>query len=254
MRDAAAALGVPEAALVEARRSTGAARRLRRPDAPEGFGAILAGLPEAGEVMALTRNAACVHEKTGRFNPPDFQGAMGQVVGEIDLRLFTRQWRFGYLLDEDTRSGPRRSLQFFDASRHRHPQDLRNPRHRRRRVRPHRRRSHRPRRAARHLRAGPRRQRTRGRRDRRRGLPHRLGRAEAHPRVRPAPAPLRRHPRPGDAPRPRLRSPRERGRGPHASSSLPPLPRSRSWSSSATPAACRSTRGRSTASRLSALG
>ncbi len=116
MRDAAAALGVPEAALLEARRATGAARRLLRPEAVEGFGAVIARLPEAGEVMALTRNEACVHEKHGRVAPPEFQGAMGQVVGEIDLRLFLRSWRFGYVLDEDTRSGPRTSLQFFDAA------------------------------------------------------------------------------------------------------------------------------------------
>lgn len=116
MRDAAASLGVPEAALIEARRATAAARRLRRPDAPDGFGAVLARLPEVGEVMALTRNEACVHELTGRFNPPEIEGAMGQVVGEIDLRLFLRGWAFGYMLDEETRSGPRRSLQFFDAS------------------------------------------------------------------------------------------------------------------------------------------
>ena len=116
MRDAAAALGVPEAALVEARRATGAAERLRRADVAQGFGTILARLPEAGEVMALTRNEACVHEKHGRFAAPDFQGAMGQVVGDIDLRLFMRHWAFGYALSEETRSGPRRSLQFFDAS------------------------------------------------------------------------------------------------------------------------------------------
>ena len=116
MRDAAAALGVPEAALVEARRATGDAVRLRRPEGPEGFSAVIARMPEAGEVMALTRNEACVHEKHGRYNPPDIQGAMGQVVGEIDLRLFLRYWRFGYALREETRSGSRRSLQFFDAS------------------------------------------------------------------------------------------------------------------------------------------
>jgi putative hemin transport protein len=116
MRDAAAALAVPEAALVEARRATGGARRLRRPEAAEGFGAVLARLPEAGEVMALTRNEACVHEVHGRFNPPEFQGAMGQVVGEIDLRLFTRSWAYGYLLAEETKAGPRKSLQFFDGS------------------------------------------------------------------------------------------------------------------------------------------
>jgi putative hemin transport protein len=116
MRDAAASLGVPEAALVEARRQTGAASRLRCPDVAEGFGAVLARLPEAGEVMALTRNDACVHEKHGRYGPPDFHGAMGQVVGEIDLRLFTQHWAFGFALSENTRSGPRRSLQFFDRT------------------------------------------------------------------------------------------------------------------------------------------
>ncbi|MBB5222570.1 putative hemin transport protein [Amaricoccus macauensis] len=116
MRDAAAALGVPEAALLEARRAGGAAVRLRRADVAEGFGTILARLPEVGEVMALTRNETCVHELTGRFSEPAFEGAMGQVVGEIDLRLFMQHWRYGYCLDEDTRSGPRRSLQFFDAT------------------------------------------------------------------------------------------------------------------------------------------
>lgn len=116
MRDAAAALGVPEAALLEARRATGAAVRLARSEAPEGFGTILARLPEAGEVMALTRNDTCVHELHGTFSQPSFDGPMGQVTGAIDLRLFLQHWRFGYRLDEDTRSGPRRSLQFFDAT------------------------------------------------------------------------------------------------------------------------------------------
>lgn len=116
MRDAAAALGVPEAALLEARRATGAAVRLARSAAPEGFGTILARLPEAGEVMALTRNETCVHELHGTFAEPAFDGPMGQVTGEIDLRLFLQHWRFAYRLDEDTRSGPRRSLQFFDAT------------------------------------------------------------------------------------------------------------------------------------------
>ena len=112
MRDAAAALGVPEAALVEARRRGGAARRLARPEAKEGFGRVLARLPEVGEVMALTRNDTAVHEKVGRFAPPGIDGALGQVVGDIDLRLFLQHWRFGYALSEDGRD----SLQFFDAA------------------------------------------------------------------------------------------------------------------------------------------
>ncbi len=111
-RDAAAALGVPEAALLEARRGSGSARRLRRPEGAEGFGALLARLPGVGEVMALTRNEACVHEKHGTFAAPAIEGGMGQVVGEIDLRLFLSHWAFGYAVDE----GGRRSLQFFDAA------------------------------------------------------------------------------------------------------------------------------------------
>ena len=112
MRDAAAALGVPEAALLEARRRGGEAIRLARPDAPEGFGRLLARLPEAGTVMALTRNETAVHEKVGRFNDPAIEGTLGQVVGAIDLRLFLQHWRFGYALAEGTVA----SLQFFDAA------------------------------------------------------------------------------------------------------------------------------------------
>lgn len=65
--------------------------------------------------MALTRNESCVHEKHGVFRAPEVADTMGQVVGEIDLRLFLRYWRYGYVLDEKSASGPRRSLQIFDA-------------------------------------------------------------------------------------------------------------------------------------------
>lgn len=116
MRDLAAALDVPEAALLEARRGTGAAERICDAGTPEAFGAILARLPDLGEVMTLVRNESCVHELTGRPSAPSIDGPVGQFVGEVDLRLFLQHWRFGYRLDEETRSGPRRSLQFFDAT------------------------------------------------------------------------------------------------------------------------------------------
>lgn len=115
MRDLAAALGVPEAELLEARRPNGESQRLRA-GTPQEFAALLARLPEAGEVMTLVRNESCVHELTGRPSAPDVDGPVGQFVGEIDLRLFLQHWRFAYRLDEDTRSGPRRSLQIFDAA------------------------------------------------------------------------------------------------------------------------------------------
>jgi putative hemin transport protein len=85
-------------------------------EGPAGFSALLGRLGEAGEVMALTRNEACVHEKRGVYGAPAIEGAMGQVLGEIDLRLFLGHWRFAYALTETGRAGPRVSLQVFDAS------------------------------------------------------------------------------------------------------------------------------------------
>ena len=66
--------------------------------------------------MALTRNEACVSEKHGAYGKPSFHGAMGQVLGEIDLRLFVRHWAYGYAVTEETKSGERFSLQFFDGA------------------------------------------------------------------------------------------------------------------------------------------
>jgi putative hemin transport protein len=85
--------------------------------------ALLAALPALGEVMALTRNAACVHEKTGRYEEvrSGEDGApVGLVLGPaIDLRLFWRHWAHGYAVEEAfAASGrpPQRSLQFYDAA------------------------------------------------------------------------------------------------------------------------------------------
>ena len=49
----------------------------RGPTAPRASASVLARLPEAGEVMALTRNEACVHELVGRYDPPDDRGRDG---------------------------------------------------------------------------------------------------------------------------------------------------------------------------------
>jgi putative hemin transport protein len=111
-RDAAAMLDVPEAALLEARRLRGEAVPLRRPDAPEGFGALVARLGAVGEAMALTRNAWCVHEKHGRYAAASFEGAVGQTLGEIELRVFARHWAHAWAVTD----GARASLQVFDAA------------------------------------------------------------------------------------------------------------------------------------------
>jgi putative hemin transport protein len=115
IRTAARELGTSEAALV-ATGVDGEATRLR-PD----FDEMLHALEALGEVMALTRNDACVHEKTGLYAPAHtgLTHRMAQVLGaDIDLRLFLGRWRFAYAVAApwgNGRDGLRRSLQFFDA-------------------------------------------------------------------------------------------------------------------------------------------
>jgi len=77
---------------------------------------IMASLEPLGEVMALTRNASCVHEKTGIYRNVSHQNHVGLVLGgEIDLRVFYQQWAHGFGVEEQTEQGVQRSLQFFDA-------------------------------------------------------------------------------------------------------------------------------------------
>ena len=81
----------------------------------------MAALPTLGRVMALTRNASCVHEKTGRYEQVGGEGPVGLVLGsDIDLRVFYKAWAHGFAVHEvasaDAQVAPARSLQFFDAS------------------------------------------------------------------------------------------------------------------------------------------
>ncbi|MBL4740944.1 MAG: hypothetical protein JKY12_08105, partial [Sneathiella sp.] len=82
---------------------------------------ILSSIEPLGEVMALTRNEACVHERKGVYAGPKFFGNgpmnMGLFVNEdIDLRLFMSHWTHVFALTEKTKVGDRNSLQFFDKS------------------------------------------------------------------------------------------------------------------------------------------
>lgn len=118
-RDIAIALGVTEGMLIDAHVGTPPAgpegglqaQRLRRD-----FPRLLSELSRAGELMALTRNAHCVHERTGVYEHLSAQGEPGREMGmalgdEIDLRLFYSAWAQGYAV----REGEQQSLQFFDA-------------------------------------------------------------------------------------------------------------------------------------------
>lgn len=110
IRNCAEELGVAEAQLLATRCGQGVTRL--KPD----FQALLKRVPELGLVMALTRNDAMVHERHGLYREINFFGAvMGQVVGpDIDLRMFMSHWHHGFAVEEESRDGTRRSLQFFD--------------------------------------------------------------------------------------------------------------------------------------------
>jgi putative hemin transport protein len=74
-------------------------------------------LPSLGPVIALTRNAHCVHEKIGPYRGVTITPNTGLVLGEaIDLRIFPAHWQHAFAVVDDTDKGPRRSIQVFDAS------------------------------------------------------------------------------------------------------------------------------------------
>lgn len=114
-RDIAAQLGLSEGELIAAHQGEHAAglrAQALQPRWPE----LLRGLKAVGPVMALTRNAHCVHERDGVYEQVSGEGAVGLVLGpDIDLRLFYAQWQHGFAVEELGPRGLQRSLQFFDA-------------------------------------------------------------------------------------------------------------------------------------------
>lgn len=104
-RDQAERLGVSECALVALDENRGATRL--RPDWP----ALLRTIHRLGPVMALTRNADAVHEKTGTYGALEGGGHVALFLGEaIDLRLFLGTWAHGWAVQAPA---GRRSLQFY---------------------------------------------------------------------------------------------------------------------------------------------
>lgn len=114
IRNAARELGVSEAELVAVSENT------TRIDAD--WGDLLEEIEPLGEVMALTRNDACVHEKKGVYANVQLMKAhkMGLLNNrDIDLRIFFREWKYGFAVEtpfEGSPDGTRRSLQFFNAA------------------------------------------------------------------------------------------------------------------------------------------
>lgn len=110
-RDFAHAQGITEADLVAAYVGDGATAIVATPDR---LMPLIEGL---GDVMALTRNASCVHERRGSYAPYHAGAHAQMIVGpEIDMRIFPKHWIHGFALDEVTDAGRKCSLQVFDAA------------------------------------------------------------------------------------------------------------------------------------------
>ncbi len=114
-RDAAQALGVSEGEAIAAAVGRAAPLRAVRLHGP--WAALFEQLPSLGRVMALTRNEAAVHEKTGVYESMSHEGPVGLALGpDIDLRIFYMRWAHGFAVTEDTARGVQRSLQIYDAA------------------------------------------------------------------------------------------------------------------------------------------
>jgi len=118
-RDIAAMLDLSEGELIAAHSGAACADfplLLRATRLRNGWSDIVESLEPLGEVMALTRNASCVHEKTGIYRNASHNHHVGLVLGgAIDLRIFYQQWSHGFGVIEKTDQGVQRSLQFFGA-------------------------------------------------------------------------------------------------------------------------------------------
>ena len=80
---------------------------------------MLKQIESLGEVMCITRNNSCVHERVGVYSNVSFSGSekhkMGLAVNsDIDLRMFLNNWHYAFACNENGR----KSFQFYDQYGH----------------------------------------------------------------------------------------------------------------------------------------
>jgi len=103
-RDLADKLGIREAQLVAAQVGLGTTRIEAHPNQ---LMPLIKGL---GEVMALTRNDSCVHEKVGVYDNYHGGAHAAMILNEeIDLRMFPSHWQHGFIVETESETGVRRS-------------------------------------------------------------------------------------------------------------------------------------------------
>lgn len=111
IRDAAAQLGVSEAALLETRIDEGVRRLAVRIDA------LCAALPHLDTVMSLIRNESAVHEKDVAFPAGVTSDGAIHFAGEgFDLTLIPSMVAHAFYVEDANPKGALRSIQLFDAA------------------------------------------------------------------------------------------------------------------------------------------
>lgn len=108
-REAAKKMGISECELI-----------VSNPDAVylgEDMRSLVLRLKELGLVECIVRNEVAVHEKSGVYENVSMTKTMGIAlnVGELDLRIFAKQWKHAVALEDKSRSPTSYSIQFYDA-------------------------------------------------------------------------------------------------------------------------------------------
>lgn len=110
-RDLAHTHGLTEATLVAAHVGHGTTVIDATPDC------LFPLIGTLGDVMALTRNDSCVHERRGVYSDYRSGPHAAMVLDpEIDLRIFPAHWKHAFAVVEPGEDGAKRSLQIFDAA------------------------------------------------------------------------------------------------------------------------------------------
>ncbi len=110
-RDLATKLGLAEAHLLASDVGATAVRIDAHPDR------LMPHICLMGDVMALTRNESCVHERRGAYSGWHAGQHASIILGaEIDLRIFPAHWVHGFAVTATGEQGPKRSIQVFDAA------------------------------------------------------------------------------------------------------------------------------------------
>lgn len=116
-REIAEKLNISEGELIAAHIGAPADGLMRVSRLQPDWHALLKAFASLKQVMSLTRNAACVHEKDGVYSSVIEQANVVSVRGEqIDLQCRFAHWQHGFAVEESSEKGVQRSLQFYDAA------------------------------------------------------------------------------------------------------------------------------------------